>query len=119
MMKAEELGKEIMGYYAVLGEPIAKGVPDELVEDLDRRCQILARSSVLLAEAQLIHDRKRGEVASHAVELSATALREFLTGACADEMRLLKLADRLNNTCVRQIDAIRSVLSYEKEKARL
>lgn len=115
-MTAVEMAKEIDGYYGFLSEAIDKDNPSGLVADLDRRCQILARSAVLLADAQRILDRARGE-AAHKLppDMSATLAREHLNFVCADEARLLKLADRLNATLVHQIDAIRSVLSWEKQ----
>ena len=87
------------------------------MDELDERSQWLARSSELLAEAQYILDRKRGEEAERLTGFPPSVGREVLAGRSAEEARLHRLADRLNVTITHQLDAIRSVLSFEKSLA--
>ena len=114
MNTATEVSDELETYYDEISRKFDQDNPTELITHLERRCQLLARSAVLLADAQFIHDKARGEAAS-GVDMPATALREYLLGKCADEARLLKLADRLNSTIVHQIDSIRTMISYTKQ----
>ena len=90
----------------------------QLLAELDYRCQWLARSGELIADAQYILDCKRGQVADKNNNLSATLLREVIARDCAEENRLYKLADRLNATLTHQIDALRTMISFEKESMR-
>lgn len=113
MTLAEEMGL----LYEEIKKPISRGNPEGLMMDLDFRSQWLARSAEILAESQKIYDAKRGKAATEAVEqgLGGNSAKDYIVGECADENRLLVLADRLNSTLVHQIDAIRTLLSYEKQ----
>lgn len=51
--------------------------------------------------------------------LSAKAQNALVDSIAAEEHRLVDWLDRLNATCTHQIDALRSLLSYEKEQLRL
>ena len=103
--------------YEEIEKPLAKGDPVGLMDDLDFRSQWLARSAQLLGDVQRMYDVKRGEAAQDAADrgLGGNLARDFIAGVCADENRLLTLAERLNSTLVHQIDAVRSMLSYEKQ----
>lgn len=116
-MTALELAEEIGQLYGLLKDGLDRS-PQGLLTELDTRCQWLARSAELEAEAQYIHDRARGEVSEKNPDLNATRLREVLSRDCADEARLVKLAERLHTTLCYQMDSIRSILSYEKESRK-
>lgn len=112
-MTPAELATELGLIYAAIKAPLDRNTQG-LMNELESRCGWLARSSELLADAQLILDRKRGIEAERLTEVPALIGREILAGRSAEEARLLKLADRLNSSLVHQIDAIRSILSFEK-----
>ena len=114
-MEALELANELKNLYDSL-KGLPKGEPERLLDELDYANQWLARSSVLVAEAEKVLNTKRGEVASkHFLNnISATYLKEFLAQECSDEQRLYRLAERLNSTLSKRIESIRSALSYEK-----
>lgn len=117
-MTAVDLAQEVSKLYDALKQAIDR-TPEGLLAELDFRCQWLARSAELEAEAQFLLDQKRGEVANVHADKSATLLREIISRECAEENRLYKLAERLNSSLVHQIDAIRSILSFEKESRKL
>lgn len=117
-MTKEALTQELAGLYKSIGMGFDKSSPETLMAELEYRCQWLARSAELVAEAQFIHDKARGAASEKYLDVSATVLREVLTRDCAEEARLLKLAERLNATLTHQIDAIRTVVSFEKESMR-
>ena len=116
-MTALELEKEMSGLYESLKEPLDR-TPEGLLGELDFRCQWLARSSELRADAQFIMDEARGRAAEQYLDSSATVLREMINRDTAQENKLLVLADRLNATLTHQMDSIRSILSFEKESLR-
>ena len=47
-------------------------------------------------------------------KLSASVQNAMLSGICIEEAKLAKWADRINRTCVHQLDGTRSLLSYLK-----
>lgn len=116
-MTTLELASELESIYGLVKQGLDRS-PEGLLMELDTRCQWLARSAELEAEAQTLVDYARGNTAEQFPEANATRLREILGKECAEENRLYKLAERLNSTLVHQIDAIRSILSYEKESRR-
>lgn len=94
---------------------LPKDDPNEIIDELVADNGWLARSSVLRAEAQAILDRKRGIVADHHNGENATRIRIILEAECADEQRLVNLADKLDRTLTYRIDTLRSFLSFQKE----
>ena len=116
-LDALKIAKEISEIYENISQPLDL-TPTGLIAELDHRCQWLARSSQLEADCQFIHARARGKACELYPKVSATVLKEFLSRDCAEEARLLKLADRLNSTIVHQMDSIRTLISYEKESMR-
>jgi hypothetical protein len=115
-MTAEELTKEVDQMYEVCKADVSVSEPGLLVDELNLRCGMLARSAQIRADSQHLLDVARGEFASspRAQALTATVFREVLAAEVADLQRLVNHADRLNSTLVHQIDAIRSMLSWEK-----
>lgn len=116
VMDSTRLVEEIETLYGSIAEPISKGNPEALMDDLSYSCQWLARSAVLVADAQYHLDAARGRVAEEVEKsLPLTIAKEVMAGRVASEARILKLAERLNATLTHRIDSIRSVLSFEKQ----
>jgi len=114
----QDLAEELAMLYESIKAPINKGNPTGLVDDLDYRCQWLARSAELVADAQWYVDQAQGHAADGIETGTPWSLAKILIESkTADESRLLKLAERLNATLTHQIDSIRSVLSFEKQLA--
>jgi hypothetical protein len=118
-VNAVELSNEVSELYKSIKEPLDR-TPEGLVGELDFRGQWLARSAEILADAQIILDKKRGEVAESFVgtEESWNIVKHLIEAKCADEKKLYILSERLNATLVHQIDEIRTLLSYEKESMK-
>jgi len=100
--------------------------PDEVTQRIRELSAYLARTAFLLQEAKYSLRRKKasdiGEIIiSIAKEqfLSAKAQNALVDSIAAEEHRLVDWLDRLNAACTHQIDALRSLLSYEKEQLRL
>jgi len=86
----------------------------------------LARSGNMLADAKLLYRRKvTSEIANTIIAiakencLSAKAQNALVDSIAANEAFLVDKLDRINSSCVHQIDALRSILSYEKASLKL
>jgi hypothetical protein len=115
MSKTEALLKELSTTYSTLGE-LPRGNPEGLMTELDYANQWLARSSEIVAEAEEILTKRRGDRADHyaSTNVTATYLRVFLARDCVIEEKVVSLAKRLVTTLTHRIESVRSLLSYEK-----
>jgi hypothetical protein len=115
-----ELIEEIDKLYKSIKEPLDRS-NQGLMNELDYRCQWLARSAELMADAQILLDKKRGDVAESFInsEQGWNVVKMLIESQTKDEKRAYALAERLNATISHQIDAIRSLLSFEKQSLKL
>ena len=97
--------------------------PEELIERIKTLNVYMARSGRMLAEAkQKLREKKASEISKTILEiakqnfLSAKALVDSIA---QEENFLVDWAERINKSCTHQVDALRSLLSYEKEQLRL
>jgi len=97
----------------------------EVVERLRTLSIYLARSGSMLADAKRIYRRKvTSEIANTIIAiakencLSAKAQNALVDSIAEDEAFLVDKLDRINSSCVHQIDALRSLLSFEREQLR-
>lgn len=100
--------------------------PDEVTQRIRELSAYLARTAFLLQEAKYALRRKKaseiGEIVVRIAKeqyLSAKAQNALVDSIAAEEHRVVDWLDRLNAACTHQIDALRSLLSYEKEQLRL
>jgi hypothetical protein len=105
------LAQEVSDIYEAIKAPLDR-TPQGLMGELETRGQWLARSAEILADAQIILDAKRGEIAE--AHVGWNIIKHLIEAKCSDEKRLYILSDRLNATLVHQIDEIRTLLSFEK-----
>ena len=98
----------------------------EIKERINTLSVYLARSGNMLAEAKRIYRRKvTSEIANTIIAiakencLSAKAQNALVDAIAEDEAFLVDKLDRINSSCVHQIDALRSILSYEKASLKL
>ncbi len=118
-INAAELADEVDEIYSFIKLGLDRD-PQGLTAELDTRGQYLARSAEIVADAQVILDKKRGEVAEKHVgtEESWNIIKHLIEAECSDEKRLYVLAERLNATLTHQCDSIRTLLSFAKEEMR-
>jgi len=97
----------------------------EVIERIRTLSVYLARSGSMLAEAKRIYRRKvTSEIANTIIAiakenyLSAKAQNALVSAIGEDEAFLVDKLDRINSACVHQIDALRSILSFEKEQLK-
>jgi hypothetical protein len=100
--------------------------PDEIAERIAALCVHIARTGKMLADAkyhlagkmggevdQLIHSIADGK------KLSAKVQNAKAESLCREEHYLVNAIERLNRTATHQLEAMRSLLSYEKEHLRV
>jgi hypothetical protein len=100
--------------------------PEELQTRLVTLMPYLALSGEMLAQAKrILRKKKSSEIGSTIIaiakesHLSASVQNSLLESVAEDEHYLVDRLERLNRSCVHQIDALRSLLSYEREGLRL
>ena len=114
--------QQIQGYLEIT----CSDNPEEVSQRIRELSAYLARTAFLLQEAKYALRRKKasdiGEIIVTIAKeqyLSAKAQNALIDSIAADEHRMVDWLDRLNAACTHQIDAMRSLLSYEKEQLRL
>jgi hypothetical protein len=103
--------------------------PDDVnavIERAKRLAVYHARSGYLLGEAKMLYRKKKAsEIAETIVKiakegyLSSRAQNALVDSIAQDEAYLVDRLDRINSTCVHQLDIMRTIISKEKEEMRL
>lgn len=100
--------------------------PEEMTERIRVLSVYMARSGKMLADAKKLYNKKvASEIGETIIKiakeqyLSATAQNKLVKAIAQDEQYLVDWLERINRTCIHQIDALRSLLSYEKEQLKL
>lgn len=99
--------------------------PEEIKERIMELSVLLARSSEMLAQAKkALRTKKSSEISNTIIQiakencLSAKAQNALVDSIAEEEAFIVDWLDRINRTCVHQLDGLRSILSYEKEQLR-
>lgn len=101
-------------------------LPEDNTDALSERIKILAvyqaRSGHMLAEAKkTLSEKKKTEIVNTIIAiakenyLSAKAQNALVDSIATDEQFIVDWLDRINAACKHQLDAVRSLLSFEKE----
>ena len=101
-------------------------LPNDNPADLSERIKVLAvyqaRSGYMLAEAKkTLSEKKKAEIVNTIIAiakenyLSAKAQNALVDSIATDEQFMVDWLDRINAACKHQLDAVRSLLSFEKE----
>lgn len=100
--------------------------PIEIQERISVIMVYMNRSGEMLADARkMLRMKKSEEIQSTILQiahencLSAKVQNALLDSIAEKEAFLVDRLDRLNAACVHQLDALRTLLSYEKESMRL
>lgn len=114
--------KEMQDYLEIT----CSNTPEEIQERISTLSVYMARSGEMLAKAkQNLRKKKASEIGETIVKiakqncLSAKAQNALVEAIAEEEAFLVDWIERINRTCTHQIDALRSLLSYEKENLRL
>lgn len=100
--------------------------PIEIQERISVIMVYMNRSGEMLADAKRMLRMKKSEEIQNTILqiarencLSAKVQNALLDSIAEKEAFLVDRLDRLNAACVHQLDALRTLLSYEKESMRL
>ena len=117
-MTPHEEATEMQAYLETLPEDN----PDALSERIKILAVYQARSGHMLAEAKKTlsekkkdRDSKYYHCNSKKTTLSAKAQNALVDSIATDEQFMVDWLDRINAACKHQLDAVRSLLSFEKE----
>ena len=125
MTRYEKMLEEAMQIQSYL-ETTCSENPDEVIERIKDIGVCRSRTGMMLADAKKMYRLKRtSEITEKIVEiakegyLSAKIQNALVESIAVDEAYLVDLLDRLNASCTHEQDALRSILSYERESIRL
>jgi hypothetical protein len=100
--------------------------PQEIAERIAALGVYIARTGKMLADAKYHLNRKRRDDTMELIErilsdkkLSAKVQNSLIDSICKDEQYLVDWVERLNRAATHQQEAMRSLLSYEKENLRI
>ena len=117
-MTPHEEATEMQAYLETLPEDN----PDALSERIKILAVYQARSGYMLAEAKkTLSEKKKTEIVNTIIAiakenyLSAKAQNALVDSIATDEQFIVDWLDRINAACKHQLDAVRSLLSFEKE----
>lgn len=100
--------------------------PEEVLERIRVIVTYISRTAFMLAEAKKALRRKKASVISNTIIniakeqcLSAKVQNTLIDSIAEEEAYLVDWLDRLNAAATHQVDALRSILSYEREQLRI
>lgn len=100
--------------------------PEEILERIRAIMPYISRTAFMLAEAKKALRRKKASEISNTIIniakeqcLSAKVQNTLIDSIAEDEAYLVDWLDRLNAAATHQVDALRSILSYEREQLRI
>lgn len=122
----EQLVAEVEDILSFLNCEIQSDNPEEIKLRGDALAVYISRTGNMLAEAKkLLRRRKSNEISNTIIAiakeqcLSAKVQNALIDSIAEDEAYLVDLLDRLNAAATHQVDALRSLLSYNREELRL
>lgn len=121
-MTLQQEAQQIQGYLDIT----CSENPEEVLERIRAIMPYISRTAFMLAEAKKALRRKKASEISNTIIniakeqcLSAKVQNTLIDSIAEDEAYLVDWLDRLNAAATHQVDALRSILSYEREQLRL
>lgn len=123
MTRIEELAKEAEVMQVYLEVNIGGCDANELMLRLDQLGVYYARSGAMHAEVVGLIDSETAKfMATHTdtiTSLSPSLVKTLIKGATAELNALERKLDRINAACSKQCDNLRTLISYEKQRAQI
>lgn len=123
MSRIDELRREAQAMQAYLEVNIGGGDANELMDRLDTLGVYYARSGAMHAEVVGLIDSAIAKFMGDNIELlgkmSPSLGQKMLKGATAELNALERWIDRINASCSKQCDNLRTLISYEKSRHNL
>lgn len=117
-----EEAQQIQGYL----DTTCSENPEEVLERIRVIMPYISRTAFMLAEAKKdLRAKKSDEIQAQICEivnlqfLSAKVQNALLDSIAKEEAYLVDWLERLNAASTHQVDALRSILSYEREQLRI
>jgi hypothetical protein len=123
MSNIDELKREAQAMQAYLEINVGGGNVDAYIDRLDTLGVYYARSGAMHAEVVGLIDSTIAKFMGDNVELlseiSPSLGQKMLRGATAELNSLERWIDRINASCNKQCDNLRTLISYEKQRAQI
>lgn len=123
MARIEELKREAQAMQSYLEVNVGGGDANELMDRLDTLGVYYARSGAMHAEIVGLIDSAIAKFMGDNIELlskiSPSLGQKMLKGATAELNALERWIDRINASCSKQCDNLRTLISYEKSRLNL
>lgn len=123
MARIDELKREAQAMQAYLEINVGGGNVEEYIDRLDTLGVYYARSGAMHAEVVGLIDSTIAKFMGDNVELlskiSPSLGQKMLKGATAELNGLERWIDRINASCNKQCDNLRTLISYEKQRAQI
>jgi hypothetical protein len=123
MARIEELKREAQAMQSYLEVNVGGGDANELMDRLDILGVYYARSGAMHAEVVGLIDSATAKFMGDNIELlgkiSPSLGQKMLKGATAELNALERWIDRINASCSKQCDNLRTLISYEKSRLNL
>lgn len=123
MSRIDELKREAQAMQAYLEINVGGGNVDEYIDRLDTLGVYYARSGAMHAEVVGLIDSTIAKFMGANVELlskiSPSIGQKMLKGATAELNGLERWIDRINASCNKQCDNLRTLISYEKQRSQI
>lgn len=123
MARIDELRREAEGIQKYLEVNAGGYTPDELMIRLDQLGVYYARSGAMHAEVVGLIDsaiaKSMGDNMELISKLPASLVQKYIKGATAELNGLERWIDRINASCNKQCDNLRTLISYEKQRAQI
>jgi hypothetical protein len=123
MSRLDELKREAQAMQSYLEVNVGGGDANELMDRLDTLGVYYARSGAMHAEVVGLIDSAIAKFMGENIELlgkiSPSLGQKMLKGATAELNALERWIDRINASCSKQCDNLRTLISYEKQRLNL
>lgn len=123
MGKIDELRREAEAMQAYLEINVGGSDVEQYIERLDTLGVYYARSGAMHAEVIGLIDsaiaKAMGDNMELISKLPASLVQKYIKGATAELNGLERWIDRINASCNKQCDNLRTLISYEKQRAQI
>ena len=123
MARIDDLKREAQAMQSYLEVNVGGSDISELIDRLDTLGVYYARSGAMHAEVVGLVDSATAKTMRDSVEwissVSPSLAQKYIKGATAELNGLERWIDRINASCNKQCDNLRTLISYEKQRAQI
>jgi cell division septum initiation protein DivIVA len=99
--------------------------PNDIIERLEKLNILVSQSGKMLADAKYYKDTVVNGAIMQSLQqaynekLSTTTINKFVETAAKEQSYLVNWIDEINSAAGKQLDSLRSILSYRKEEMKI